>query len=89
MELPDLYTEKKVSPKGQVNKDDLKKWGRNLLVFLAPLAVIYLLQLYAVLQNGFLSLTDFIPSQITLGAIELYVVNALLDLFRKFTDSKK
>lgn len=85
----ELYTEKKVSPRWSVNKADLERWGKNLLVFLAPLAVIYLLQVYSVLQSRALLLNDLVPSQVTQGALELYIVNALLDLFRKFTDSKK
>lgn len=84
-----LYTTAKVSPRGKVNKEDLKKWFRNLVIFLSPLGIIYLLQLSSVLQSGALSLKDLVPSPITQGALELYVVNALLDLLRKFNDGKK
>lgn len=85
----DLYTEAKISPKGKINKEDLKRWGHNLVVFLAPLGVIYLLQLSSVLQNGALTLQSLVPTAVTQGALELYVVNGLLDLLRKFNDAKK
>ena len=84
-----LYSKAKVSPTGKVNKNDLQKWVRNLLVFLIPLVVVYLLQLSGVLQNKALEIKDLIPSQATQGAIELYAVNAVLDLLRKFRDGKK
>ena len=85
----EFYTHEKVSPVGSVNKADLKKWGGNLVLFLAPLGVIYLLQLYSLLQNGPLAVADLYPSALTMGAIELYVINGLLDLLKKFTDPKK
>ena len=84
----DLYTNAKVSPAGKVNKQDLKSWINNLLIFLAQLGVIYVLQLHGALQKGTLVVTDFTPSLATVGAIELYVVNGVLDLLRKFNNSK-
>lgn len=84
-----IYTKAKVSPKGKVNREDLLKWGHNLLVFLAPLGIVYLLQLHGVLQNGGLTLDDLKPTQATQGAMMLYIINAVLDFLRKFTDGKK
>ena len=85
----DLFTTSKISPSGKLNEADLKRWGRNLLVFLAPLGVIYLLQLSASLQNGALSLESLIPNPTTQGGIELYLINGVLDIFRKLQDSKR
>ena len=85
----EIYTDKKVSPVGSVNKADLQKWLSNALIFLAPLSLVYLGQLNAGLQDGIFELSDFIPTSVTIGAIQLYIVNALTDLVRKFTDSKK
>lgn len=85
----DLYTNAKVSPSGQVNKKDLQSWLTNMVVFLAPLGIVYLLQVNATLQNGPIGWQDFVPTSATVGAIQLYLVNAGLDLLRKFTDSKK
>ena len=84
-----FYTNKKISPVGQVNKKDLQKWVHNLLVFLVPLGVIYLLQLSGALQNGALTLKDLVPTSVTQGALELYVINAALDLLRKFKNTKE
>ena len=83
-----IYTNKKVSPKGTVNITDLKQVLRNMVVFLAPLGLVYLLQLNGSLQNGSLVLHDLLPTKATQGAIELYLVNTLLDLLRKFNNSK-
>lgn len=85
----DIYTNAKISPAGQVNKKDLKSWLTNMVVFLAPLGIIYLLQVNVTLQNGPVRWSDFVPTPTTIGAIQLYFVNAALDLLRKFTDSKK
>lgn len=85
----DLYTQKKISPVGKVNSEDLKRWGNNLLMFLIPLGIMYLLQLNAMLQNGTLKAGDFIPNQTTIGGMQLYVINGLLDLLKKFMDGKK
>lgn len=84
-----IFTDAKISPAGKVNAEDLKRWGHNLLVFLAPLGVIYLLQLSGALQNGALTLKSLIPTPVTQGALELYVVNAVLDFLRKLMDGKK
>lgn len=40
-----LFTLAKVSPSGMVNKEDLKRWGRNLLIFVAPTLSIFFGQL--------------------------------------------
>jgi hypothetical protein len=85
----DIYTEKKVSPVGQVNKADLNKWVRNMAIFLAPLGIVYLGQISMTLQTGALGLRDFIPTPVTLGAIELYVINSILDFLKKLTDGSK
>lgn len=40
-----MFTDKKVSPKGQLNKEDLQKWGMNFLLFVAPTLVVFFSQL--------------------------------------------
>ncbi len=37
----DLYTTAKISSKWKVNSADLKAWGRNFLVFVAPTLAIF------------------------------------------------
>jgi hypothetical protein len=65
----------------------MKKWGKNLLIFLAPVALIYILATTALITgaNGVVTLSDFVPNSVTIGAMTLYVLNAVTDLLRKFT----
>jgi hypothetical protein len=70
------------SLKGEFNQADLEKWGHNLLVFLAPVFVIYLAAVAGKLVGGF-SFSAFVPTNLVDGAMALYVVNAGLDFFRK------
>lgn len=58
------------------------KWFHNLVIFLAPLVVVYLGVVAVSLQSGF-DIHAFIPTQATLGAISLYVVNGVMDYLRK------
>ena len=85
----DIYTEAKVSPVGKVNKEDLARWSTNLLVYLIPLILLYSGQLNVGIQDGILSGEDFKPTLVTLGGMQLYVLNSLTDLLRKFSDGKK
>lgn len=66
-----------------MNKLLLKKVGKNALVFLAPLVVLYLTFVIANMQDNF-ALSDFVPNNATVGAMVLYVLNVFLDFFRKF-----
>lgn len=82
-----LYTKAKVSPLGQVNKADLISWGKNVLIFIIPVGIVYLLQLQSELQSdGILGLKDFIPSTLTIGAGEGYVIGQILALLKKFAN---
>ena len=87
--MVELYTEAKVSPVGKVNKADLVRWSQNLILYLIPLALLYVAQLNGGIQDGILSGSDFTPTLVTLGGMQLYVLNSLTDLLRKFSDSKK
>lgn len=91
MELPKIYTEAKVSPVGKVNKEDIKRWGMNTLIFISPAVLIYLGQVQGALtiEGHVFSLKDLIPSTFTLGAIVSWVISTLIDIFRKFNDGKK
>lgn len=71
---------------GDINKTELKDWRKNLLVFLAPLGVIYLTAILGIMQaeDFKFSLDAFVPNQFTLGALALYLVNGALDFLRKY-----
>lgn len=71
------------SPKGKLNYEDVQRWLQNAKTFLAPLALIYLPFVSANLSDG-LNASDFRPNELVLGAMTLYVLNTLTDLFRKW-----
>lgn len=62
----------------------LNKWIDNSLVFLAPLAILYLMTIQGRIQEGGISLSDFYLDEKMIGAMSLYVINVLLDFFKKY-----
>ena len=66
----------------------LAKWGVNAKVFLAPLALIYLPFVTANIQLDGIQLSDFQPNQVVIGAMVLYVMNIILDWFKKVQRSE-
>ena len=87
----DLYSEAKVSPRGKVNREDLTRWVNNLLIFLAPVGILYTTSILGILQqpDHLISLKDFVPSKMVQGGMIVYVLSTIQDLLRKFMDSKK
>lgn len=75
-----------MSTRFSLNAADIQNWINNLLLFLAPVFLIYVLAVTALIvgANGVVSLSDFVPSAITIGAMVLYVLNAITDLLRKY-----
>ena len=58
-----IYTTAKISPKGQVNKTDLKKLARDTVIFFAAPTLMYLGQLQGTIaQNQFVGFNDMIPN---------------------------
>lgn len=70
------------SKRWQLNRADVQKWLKNAGIFLAPLALIYLAFVKANLADG-MAVTDFVPNEVVIGAMTLYLVNVLTDLFLK------
>jgi hypothetical protein len=68
-----LYTNAKVSPSGQVNKQDLRAWGMNMVVFSAPALAVF----FGLLANGVALKTAMYS-----GLLVIYQLAA--DLFKKF-----
>jgi cell shape-determining protein MreC len=73
-----------MSPQYSLTTADLKKWGTNLLIFLAPVVLIYLLSVIAVVNSAGVSVAAFVPAPATVGAMVLYVLNGIVDLIRKY-----
>lgn len=73
--------------KVMLNKSDVGKWKKNLIVFLAPVGVVYIVAVVGAINaaNGAVALKDFIPTPFTMGAMTLYVLNSALDYLKKLT----
>lgn len=85
-----FFSESKISPVGKVNEKDLKKILRDTLVFFAAPIVMYLGQLSGSLsQNGVILLTDFVPSLMTIGAVEGWALGIAINFFLKLSDGGK
>ena len=78
----------KKSSAWRLNQEDVKKWGKNMLVFLAPLALVYLASIQNRINNGEVSIEIFKITPEIAGALILYLLNALTDLFKKFSQGK-
>lgn len=72
-----IYTTAKVSPKGMLNKEDLKKIGWNLLIFVAPTLSIF----FGQLALG-------VDWKIALPVALLALWQALADFFKKLNVGK-
>ena len=68
---------------------DWNKWLNNTLVFLSPLITIYLVSVVAGIEGDGFQTTDLMPSSVVVGAMALYVLNTLLDFFRKYQKTIK
>lgn len=73
-----------MSPQYTLTAADFRKWGTNLLIFLAPVALIYLLSVIATVNSAGVSVAAFVPTTATVGAMVLYVLNGIVDLIRKY-----
>jgi hypothetical protein len=68
-----------------LNKLPLDKWFHNLVVFLAPLAVLYITTAVGTIsadKAGF-QIKDLIPNAFAMGGLVLYVLNTVQDYLRK------
>lgn len=71
------------SPRWTISKEDAQKIARNGLIFLAPLALIYLGFVTAEIKTDGFQFTDFIPTVPVIGAMILYILNIATDFFNK------
>lgn len=74
-----------LNQKVTLNKTEQKKWYDNVLLFLAPVGVLYIVAVIGVINanGGAVSVESFVPNTFTLGGITLYVLNGVLDYLRK------
>lgn len=80
-----------MSEQFKLTRTDQAKWVENTLRFLLPVVTIYLGATISIVANpeNLFELTDLVPSQFTLGAMMLYLLNVLYDLSRKYLDGGK
>ncbi len=77
-----------VSKKWTLNSEETQKVIKNSVVFASPVALIYLgFVLSAVQKDGF-QLNDLVPSSEAVTVIVLWVINTLIDGFKKFSQGK-
>lgn len=76
-----------MSTKFSLSAQDIRNWLKNLLIFVAPVLLIYVLAVTGIItgHNGVVALSDFVPNGVTVGAMVLYVLNAVIDILRKFS----
>jgi len=67
----------KQSPSGSLNSQDWKQWGKNTLIFSAPLLILFLTQV----QAG-------VDIKTALSLVLAAFINALIDLLRKYSAGK-
>lgn len=71
------------STKWRLSQEDVKKFIRNCLVFLAPIAVYYFVAVSSQIDAGGFKWEYFVPNESTVKFLALYVVNILIDFFKK------
>lgn len=73
--------------KVQLTKTQSNKFAHNVLVFLAPLGILYLSTIIGTVSQPFhnFSFMDFVPGQVAQGGLILYVLNAIMDFLRKIS----
>lgn len=78
-----------MSKQYKLSKTDTENWIVNMKRFIAPVGILYLLQVtatvsMAVNSGDAITALDFFPNQVTQGGMILYVLNSALDVFTKW-----
>lgn len=71
----------------RLSEQNFNKWINNSLTFLAPLGIMYLVTIQERITTDGISFSDFAIDNTMAGAIALYLINVLLDFFKKYKDS--
>jgi hypothetical protein len=80
-----------MSKRFTLNKADLKAATINALWFTAPVILIYLYSVLSVIQSPdyVFKLNAFVPSNATVIAMVVWVLNRAVDLFRRYVGGVK
>ena len=77
-----------VSKKWTLNSEETNKVIKNSVTFASPVILIYLgFVLSAVQKDGF-QVSDLIPSSEAVTVIVLWIINTLIDAFKKFSQGR-
>lgn len=63
------------------------KWLKNTGLFITPVVLLYFVFVQNNMTDGF-ETTDFVPTKEVIGAMVLYVINVIIDLLKKFLNTK-
>ena len=74
---------------GKMSSEGLQKWATNTLKFAAPLGIMYLTFVVGNINVDGFQVIDFQPSQLVIGGLILYILNAIMDLLRKLAVEQK
>lgn len=74
--------------KWTLNIQEVQTIAKNAVIFFSPVALIYLGGFVIDVKNAGFQLTDFIPSELTVTAMMLWLGNTAIDTFRKFSQGK-
>jgi hypothetical protein len=66
------------SPANTMLASEWRRWLSNALIFVSPVAFVYLTSVLSGVDFGGLQLNDFVTSQIAVGAIIAFVFNTTL-----------
>ena len=76
------------SVKWTLNREETQKVIKNSVVFASPVVLIYLgFVLSAVQKDGF-QLNDLVPTSEAVTVIVLWIINTLIDAFKKFSQGR-
>ena len=75
------------SKKWHLSSIDISRCFTNALIFLSPLGIIYFTSVISNMNDGVFSWSIFKITSLVAGSLMLYVLNTLLDLFRKLAQN--
>ena len=79
-----------MSKQFSLNRADLAAAFKSALIFFAPVILIYLGSILLLLEqpSHMAKLADFLPNNATVIAIEVWILNQILGIFRRYISGK-
>lgn len=72
-------------------KQDWKRWIRNTILFIIPVAILYLTYIASLLndKDHIFQLRELLPNQMVWGGLVVYILSTLQDLYLKWSQETK